>query len=77
MEKFGIILDEKDNQLIVRKLDWKGKAKKYGIRKGDIISSFKIENPDRPNKAVVYPIALIILIIFGYFNYRSKTSRAS
>ena len=27
---------------------------------GDIISNFKIENPDRPNKAIVYPFALII-----------------
>ncbi len=70
LEKFGIILDEKDNQLIVRKLDWKGKAKKYGIRKGDIISSFKIENPDRPNKNIVYPFALICLFAFGYLNYK-------
>ena len=33
---------------------------------GDIINSFKIENPKRPNKAVVYPFALISLLIFGY-----------
>ena len=73
LEKFGIILDEKDNQLIVRKLDWKGKAKKYGVRKGDIISSFKIENPDRPNKNIVYPFALICLFAFGYLNYKRTT----
>ena len=35
---------------------------------GDIISNFKIENPERPNKAIVYPFALIIFIlIVGYF----------
>ena len=39
---------------------------------GDIISNFKIENPERPNKAIVYLIALIFLFIFGYLNYRSK-----
>ena len=39
---------------------------------GDIISNFKIENLDRPNKVVVYPIALFFLAIFGYLNFRSK-----
>jgi hypothetical protein len=39
---------------------------------GDIISNFKIENPDRPNKAIVYPFALIFLLLFGYHNYRRK-----
>ena len=52
-------------------------AKKSGMQMGDIISNFKIENPDRPNKAIVYPIALLLLIIFGYFNYRNKPSTAS
>ena len=44
---------------------------------GDIISNFKIENPERPNKAIVYPIALIFLLIFGYINFRSKAVAAS
>jgi len=39
---------------------------------GDIISNFKIENPDRPNKAIIYPFALSLLLIFGYNNYRRK-----
>ena len=43
-----------------------------GIQMGDIISNFKIENPDRPNKAIVYPFALLLLLIFGYNNYRQK-----
>ncbi len=70
------MIDEND-QLTVDKLNWKGEAKKSGIQMGDIISNFKIENPDRPNKAIVYPIALLLLIIFGYFNYRNKPSTAS
>ena len=37
---------------------------------GDVISNFKIENPDRPNKAIVYPFALIFLLIFGYTNFK-------
>ena len=41
---------------------------------GDIISEFKIENLDRPNKAIVYPFATILLLFFGYFNYKRKTT---
>ena len=37
---------------------------------GDIISNFKIENPDRPNKSIVYPYALFLLILFGYTNFK-------
>ena len=45
---------------------WKGDAKKDGIEMGDIISEFKTENLDRPNKAIVYPFALFFLLVFGY-----------
>ena len=72
LENYGINLIEKDNILIVDKLDWKGEAKKSGLQTGDIISSFKIENPNRPNKIIIYPFAFIFLLIFGYLNYRSK-----
>ena len=63
--------------MIVDKLNWKGEAKKSGIQMGDIISNFKIENPERPNKAIVYPFALLFLLVFGYLNYRSKSSPAT
>jgi len=72
IENYGIGVVEEDNKLIVDKLDWKGEAKKSGIQMGDIISNFKIENPNRPNKAIVYPFALIVLFLFGYSNYRRK-----
>jgi len=72
IENYGINLIEQDKKLIVYKLDWKGEAKKSGIQIGDIISNFKIENPDRPNKAIVYPFALIFLLLFGYLNYIRK-----
>ncbi|MDA9180918.1 TRAP transporter permease [Pelagibacteraceae bacterium] len=72
IKNYGINLIEKDSRLIVDKLDWKGEAKKSGIQMGDIISNFKIENPERPNKAIVYPFALIFLLLFGYSNYRRK-----
>jgi len=42
------------------------------MQMGDIISNFKIENPNRPNKIIVYPFALSALLIFGYLNYRRK-----
>ena len=72
IENYGINFIQQDNKLIVDKLDWKGDAKKSGIQMGDIVSNFKIENPDRPNKAIVYPFALIFLFLFGYSNYRRK-----
>jgi hypothetical protein len=73
IEEYGVTLIDQNNQLTVGKLNWKGEAKKSGIKKGDIISNFKIENPERPNKAIVYPFALIFLLIVGYLNYRRKT----
>ena len=39
---------------------------------GDIITEFKIENLDRPNKVLVYPVSILFLVIFGYLNYRRK-----
>ena len=53
-------------------IDWKGLAKKDGMEMEDIITEFKIENLDRPNKGIVYPFALLFLISFGYLNYKRK-----
>jgi hypothetical protein len=73
LEEYGVTLVDQNDRLTVDKLNWKGEAKKSGIQMGDIISNFKIENPERPNKAIVYPFALIFLFIVGYLNYRRKT----
>ena len=70
LETYGLKLVEKDKNLIVQNLDWKSLAKKSGIKTGDIISNFKVENQERPNKAVVYPFAAFLLFIFGLLNYR-------
>ena len=72
LEEYGVTLSEQNEQLVVDKLNWKGEAKKSGVQMGDIISNFKIENPDRPNKAIVYPFSFLLLLIFGYNNYRRK-----
>ena len=71
LEEYGVTLTNQNDQLTVDKLNWKGEAKKSGIQMGDIISNFKIENPDRPNKAIVYPFALLFLLFFGYMNFKS------
>ena len=34
--------------------------------------SIKIENLDRPNKAIIYPFSFLLIFIFGYNNYRRK-----
>ena len=47
-------------------------AMKAGIETGDVVSDFKIENLNRPNKAIIYPFSLILLFIFGYFNSKRK-----
>ncbi|WP_428079216.1 TRAP transporter permease [Candidatus Pelagibacter sp.] len=72
LEDYGITLLEQDEKIIVDNLKWNGEAKKNGFEMGDYISEFKIENSDRPSKNIVYPIALILLIICGYFNIRRK-----
>ena len=72
MEDYGINLVEQEGKTIVDTLDWKGLAKKDGMEMGDIITEFKIENLKRPNKGIVYPFALLLLIVFGFLNYRRK-----
>ena len=59
--------------MIIDTVKWNSLAKKSNIEMGDIISEFKIENLDRPNKAVVYPFALLLLFGFGYLNYKRKS----
>jgi TRAP transporter 4TM/12TM fusion protein len=72
LEEYGIILDDNKNTTIVDNLAWNGLAKKDGFQMGDVISELKIENLDRPNKAIVYPFALSALFIFGFFNFKRK-----
>jgi len=74
LEDYGVNLIKEENKIIVDTLKWNGLAKKQGFEMGDIISEFKIENLDRPNKAIIYPFATILLIIFGYLNYRRKST---
>ncbi|MDB4246085.1 TRAP transporter permease [Candidatus Pelagibacter sp.] len=72
LEQYGLSLIREENRVIVDTLQWNGSAKKSGFETGDYISEFKIENADRPNKRIIYPIAILLLIIFGYLNYRRK-----
>ena len=72
LEDYGINLINEDGRITIDTLKWNGLAKKNGVETGDVISNFKIENLNRPNKAIIYPFALSILFIFGYLNYRRK-----
>ena len=72
LEDVGIILSDIEGRVTVDNLKWNGIAKKMGVETGDVISQFKIENLDRPNKAIIYPFSLAVLFIFGYLNYRRK-----
>ena len=72
LEDYGITLLVQDEKIIVDNLKWNGEAKKNGFEMGDYISEFKIENSDRLSKNIVYPIALILLVICGYFNIKRK-----
>ena len=74
MKDYGINLVDQEGKTIIDTLDWKGLAKKDGMEMGDIITEFKIENLNRPNKGIVYPFAIFLLIVFGYLNYRRKSS---
>ena len=72
LEDYGINLINEDGRITVDTLKWNGLAKKNGIETGDVISNLKIENLNRPNKAIIYPFSLSILFIFGYLNYRRE-----
>ena len=67
-----LTLLKQNNKIIVDNLRWNGEAKKNGFEIGDYISEFKIENSDRPSKNIVYPIAILMLVVFGYFNLKRK-----
>ena len=70
LEKYGINLTTENEKILVDNIKWNGMAKKSGIEMGDYITEFKIENENRPNKKIVYPIALFLLLVFGYLNKR-------
>jgi len=72
LEEYGISLIDKENKIIVNNLKWNSLAKKSGIELDDYISELKVENLERPSKYFVYPIAIILFLIFGYLNYRRK-----
>ena len=67
LEEYGVTLVDQNDQLTVDKLNWKGEAKKSGIQMGDIISNFKIENPERPNKA---SLSVCINIFINFWLYK-------
>ena len=70
--EYNVVLDliNEEDKIIVDTIKWNGNAKKSGIEMGDYITEFKIENSNRPNKKLVYPIALFLLLVFGYLNKR-------
>ncbi len=72
LDNYGMSLVVEDNKTIIDTLKWNGIAKKSGLDMGDIINEFKIENQNRPKKEIIYPIALILLLIFGYLNIRRR-----
>ena len=72
LEDYGISLIKQEDRIVVDALKWNGEAKKSGFEMGDYISELKIENSNRPSKRIIYPIAILLLIIFGYLNYRRK-----
>jgi len=74
IENFGMDLIKENNNYIVDTIKWNGEAKKSGIEMGDYISEIKIENDDRPPKSIIYPIAILLLFIFGYLNSRRVNS---
>ena len=72
LEDYGIGLIDQKDRIIIDTVKWNGLAKKSGIEMGDMISEFKVENLNRPNKAIIYPFALILLFGFGFLNYKRE-----
>ena len=61
LNEYGINLSKDKTRIVVDTLKWNGLAKKSGFEAGDIISEFKVENLNRPNKAIIYPLAIFII----------------
>ena len=78
IEEYGMNVIKENERYVVDTLKWNGNAKKSGFEMGDYISEFKIENADRPSKIIVYPLAIFLLLIFGFLNSRriNLTSRS-
>jgi len=74
LEDYGIKIVDEESKMMVDTIKWNSLAKKEGIQTGDLITEFKIENLDRPNKAIIYPFALLFLFGFGYLNYKRRPS---
>jgi len=73
LQDFGLnVVTDKNKLVIVDTIQWNGLAKKAGFQQGDIISEFKIENTNRPDKDWIYPFALILLGLFGFSNYKRE-----
>jgi TRAP transporter 4TM/12TM fusion protein len=72
LEDYGINIVDEEGRMTIDTLKWNGIAKKTGIEAGDVITEFKIENLDRPNRAIVYPFSILLLFGFGYLNYRRE-----
>ena len=68
IEEYGMNIIKENEKYIVDTLKWNGKAKKSGFEMGDYIKEFKVENVNRPSKTIIYPIAILLLLIFGYLN---------
>ena len=70
IKDLGIEVSDKEGKLVIEFLQWNAVATQVGLVVGDTIDEFKTVNPDRPNKAIIYPLALLLLLIFGYSNFR-------
>ena len=70
IEQYGINIIKENERFIVDTLKWNGNAKKSGFEMGDYVNELKVENTDRPSKIIIYPLAIFLLFIFGYFNSR-------
>ena len=70
IEEYGMSIIKENEKFIIDTLKWNGDAKKSGFEMGDYVSEFKVENVDRPSKIIIYPLAIFLLFIFGYFNSR-------
>ena len=70
IEEYGMSIIKENEKYIIDTLKWNGNAKKSGFEMGDYVSEFKVENADRPSKTIIYPLAIFLLLIFGYLNSR-------
>ena len=77
-ETFGLALErEEDGRHAVVDLAFNGMAERAGIDWGDYVTGVDVEQGERPPKALVYPVGVVLLALVGLSQHRRRRRAAT